>query len=249
MAGTSFKGPIQFGPEVNSKLYPYRSGIGMFDSAEFFTFFDDFVETEESNELGSKGWSSTTGDGGYTIVNGDAHGGTLVISSDGANEGQSFYLPKCIKLTGKKFFMEVRVKATDVDDCDIQFGLTDLSASTNPEDLWDTSNADGAAGGVLDGAATVGLVYDKGNTGPVTETGSISLADNTFAVLGLAYNGSTDPVDNSLKLYVNGVESAAAGTNAQIPETVVLAPFFGARTGSAASDVITFDYFRFSVER
>lgn len=247
---TSFKGPITFGPETNSKVYPYRTGIGMFSSAEWFTFFDDFIATEESNELSANGWLSTTGDTGYTIVNGDTHSGSIVISSDGANEGQSFYLPKCIQLASKKFFMEVRVKCTDADDCDVQFGLTDLSASTNPEDMWDTSNADGVACGVLDGSASLIMVYDKGNAGPVTETASSGvLADDTFAVLGLSYNGGATPGDSSLKLFKDGTEVAAAQTEAQIPESVVLAPFFGARTGSASSDNITFDYFRFSVQR
>ena len=247
---TSFKGPITFGPEINSKLYPYRAGIGMFPSAEFFTFFDDFIASEETNELTYGGWLSTTGDAGYTIANGDAHGGEIVISSDGTTEGQSFYLPKCIKLTGKKFFMEVRVKTTDADDTDVKFGLTDLSASTNPEDLWDTSNADGIACGVTDGSAALTIVYDKNNGGPVTDTAASGvLADATYAVLGLWYNGGTTPGDSSLKLFKDGVEVVAATTEAQIPEDVVLAPFFGARTGGDATHTVNFDYFRFSVER
>ena len=129
---------------ARDKNYPYQTGMGMFNSREWVTFFDDFISGEAANELNYNGWLST-GDTGYTVANGDAHGGEIVISSDGTSEGQSFYLPKCIKLTGKKFFMEVRVKTTDADDTDVQFGLSDLSATSTPEDMWDTSNADGIA--------------------------------------------------------------------------------------------------------
>jgi hypothetical protein len=145
--------------------------------------------------------------------------------------------------------MEVRVQSSAADDTDVQFGLSDLVDTTNPEDLWDTSTADGIAAGVLNGSATPDLVYDKDNTGPITETGSIALADDTYAVLAISYNGSTDPVDGSVKFYVDGVESASADTNAQIPEDVLLAPFFGARTGDSASNTVTFDYFRLSIQR
>jgi len=245
---TGFKGPIVFGPETNQKRYPYRTGCGMFPSAEWFTFFDDFLGAEESDSLSHGGWLTIT-DTGKTLVNGDTHAGSVVISSDGASEGIGFYLPKCIQLASKKFFMEVRVKTDDADDTDVQFGLSDLSATSDPEDLWDTSNADGIAAGVLDGDATVVLVYDKNNGGPVTETGTIDLANDTFATLAIAYDGGATPGDSSLRLYVNGQEAAAAATEAQVPEDVVLAPFFAARTGGDANHTITFDYFRFSVER
>jgi len=243
---TSFKGPITYGADVNRRNYEYRTGTGMFSTAEYITYFNDFLDVETSNAL--LGLQTIT-DAGLTLVNSGEHGGGVTMSSDGTTEGLVFYLPKCIQLGGKKFFMEVRVKTADADDTDVQFGLTDLSATTNPEDLWDTSNADGIAAGVLDGSALFKLVYDKDNAGPTTETSTASLADDTFTTLAISYNGASDPSNGSVKMYADGIEVASADTNAKIPEDVLLAPFFGARTGGDASHTITFDYFRFTVER
>lgn len=234
---------------ARDRNYPYQTGMGMINSREWIVHFDDFIGSEASDELNYGGYL-TLQDAGETLVNADEHGGAVTISSDGTSEGIGFYLPKCIKLTGKKFFMEVRAKTADADDTDLVFGLSDLSATSDPEDLWDTSNADGIACGVFDGSAALKLIYDKDNTGPVTETSTVAtLSDATYATLAISYNGATDPGNNAVQFWKDGVLAGAAGTNAQIPEDVVLAPFFAFRTGGDAAHTGTFDYFRWAVER
>jgi hypothetical protein len=232
MAGTSFKGPILHGPETSRLLYPYRTGKGMIPSAEWFVFHDDFEGIVTSNVPDR--WSAAIIDTGCTITNADLAAGALLFDSDADNEGAACYLEKCVALNGKKFFMECRVKV-------------------NPEDIWTTASTDYIAFGTLDSAEAV-LTYDKNNGGTVTETSSDStaatLADDTYATLAIAYNGASTLADGSLKAYVNGVETAAALTEAQVPDDVVLAPFIGMLAGHATTaDVAHVDYVRFALER
>jgi type 1 fimbria pilin len=249
MAGTAFKESILHAR--NSNTYKYRSGMGMFPSSEWVVFFDDFCQDVASNK--PINWDAAIIDTGATIVSSAEHGGGLTVASDGTAEGVSIYLPKCVQLSGKKFFMEARVWTVDADDTDLQIGLSDLVATTDPEDMWDTSNTDGIAFGVLDGDATPVLVYDKNNVGPVTNTPSgtsFDLADSTWHTLGLYYNGATTASSGGyLAAYVDGNLAVSAATVAQIPEDVALAPFFGARTGGDAAHTMKIDYFRFAIQR
>lgn len=244
---TGFTEPLVHSRNVS---YPYRHGLGMANSAEWIVFFDDFLNATASNA--PTGWTAII-DTGATAVDGAEEGGVIDISSDGADEGVGLYLPKSIKLTGKKFFMEVRVKCEDADDNIIAFGLSDLVATTNPEDLYDTSNADGVVfGTVTDGDATPKLVYDKNNGGPVTETPTgtgFDLADATWHTLAIYYNGSTSPGNGALAAYVDGNLATSAQTEAQIPDDVVLAPFVAALVEDDATDIINIDYVRFALER
>ena len=232
-------------------LWPYRSGMGMINSAEWIVFFDDFVGSVASNV--PDGWGAAIIDTGATITSyASATGGVIRVTSDAASEGVSIYLPKSIKLTGKKFFMEVRVRTGDADDTDLRFGLSDLSATSDPEDMWDTSNADMLNFGVSDGDATPTLIYDKDNGGPVTDTASgttYDLADATWVTLGLYYNGATTDSQKVARGYVDGQLAITAATNAQVPEDVILAPFVGARGGDGGVGTIDIDYFRFAIER
>lgn len=246
-----FNEPFVWSPKSNQATYAYRGGKGMFNSAEWHVFFDDFNGAVTSNV--PNGWAGAIIDVGCTITNAGLHGGVLLFDSDAANEGASCYLNKCIKLAGKKFFMEARVKMEDVSAMTFQMGLTDVAATTNPEDLWTTTAADGIAFGNLD-AATVSLVYDKNNGGPVTatldDTTKGTLADDTWAVLAIAYDGAATPNDGSLTAWVNGYQVAKAETEAQVPEDVELAPFIGMLAGHATTaDVAHVDYVRFAIER
>lgn len=247
---TGFTESILHGPRSKQSGYAYRSGMGMISSAEWCVFFDDFTQVTASNA--PTGWTAII-DTGATAVAGDDLGGTIDISSDGVDEGVGLYLPKSIKLAGKKFFMEVRVKVEDADDNIVAFGLSDLVATTDPEDLYDTSNADGIAfGTTVDGDATPVLVHDKNNGGPVTVTPTgttFDLSDATWHTLAIAYNGATTPTDGSLTAYVDGQLAASATTEAQVPEDVELAPFVAALVEDDATDIITIDYVRFSIQR
>lgn len=227
------------------KPYSYRSRIGLVPSTEWNVFFDDFNKAVATNV--PTGWAAAVIDVGATVVASTTAGvnGELVFDSDGTTEGSAIYMPKTIQLTaGKKFMMEIRFKTEAAADTDVQFGLSDLTATTNPEDLWTTTAANVIAFGVLDGDATVGLLSDKSNGGTSVQLGSIDLVNDTWHTLAILYDGI------GLKAYVDGQLALTwASASTTIPTGVALAPFVGFRNGSTVDNEGYIDYFRFAQER
>lgn len=228
--------------------YPYRTGMGMMGSAEFAVLMDDFVEPVTTNL--PFGWKAVVIDVGATVVMNTTAGslgasGVLVFDSDGAAEGSCFYGEKGIQLTsGKKFFMELRFQTEAADDTDVQFGLSDLTAVVNPEDIWTTAAANVVAFGVLDGSATVGMLSDAANGGTSVQAGTKDLTSSAWHTLGIYYNGS------GLQGFVDGQLALTwSGAAATIPTGVALAPFVGFRNGSSANNEGYCDYVRFALER
>lgn len=230
-------------------VYPYRAGTGMISSAEWLVFFDDFVNVVTSNV--PAGWTAAIIDTGATVTADTtattSANGVIALFDATASEGASIYLPKAVQLiTGKKFFLEARVRTDDITDNAIQIGLTDLTAVVNPEDLWTTTAANLVAFGILDGSATTVMLSDKANSGTVVQTGSRAIAANTWTVLGIGWDG------NKLRGYVNGKESLtwSGALSTTIPTATALSPFIGALNGNGAgSNVNLVDYFRFVAER
>lgn len=250
-SGATFNEPVVHGKNMYRK-YLYRYGVGMMPSAEYYVFHDDFLPFIPSTAITNGpvantpwGWQAAIIDTGATVAVDTTAGhatGALYFDSDGATEGASIYLPKGVQLTsGKKFFMEVRVKTEVADDSDVQFGLSDLTATSNPEDLWTTTAASLVAFGTLDGSATVKMLADASNTGTSVQTGTIALSNNTWHILGIGYDGT------SLTGWVDGEK--AITWSGVIPTGVALAPFFGWRNGSAATTEGQLDYFRFAIQR
>lgn len=247
MAGGSAQGP-----------YAYRTGIGMVPSTEWSVFFDDFYSFVVSTAITNGpvantpwGWQSAIIDTGSTAVVDTTAAlgatGVLQLSDATVSEGVAIYGTKTLQLTaGKRFMMEMRVRTTDVTDNAIQFGLSDLTATTNPEDLWTTTAASVVSFGILDGAATAGMLSDKSNSGTVVQAGTRSMVVNTWHVLAIHYDGI------GLRGYVDGklslLWSGAAATT--IPTGIGLAPFFGTLNGDGAGAASNyFDYIRWAVER
>lgn len=246
MAKSGFSGPLVHGPKVSG--YQYRKGIGMVPAAEWFVEHDDFTRLITTNV--PAGWTAAVIDTGATLVASTTAGslgatGGALIASDGTSEGVAIYLPKGVQLTsGKKFMMEVRVQTSLAAETDVQFGLSDLTATTNPEDLWTTTAANLVAFGTLAGAAATKMLSDKANSGSTAETGTLSLSDATWHTLAILFDGT------NLSGYVDGAKSLTwAQAAATIPTGVALAPFIGARTGATAGNVTTFDYVRIAIER
>lgn len=244
--GVGLSESIVHAPVSNQGKYPYRSGMGMINSAEWVVYFDDFVNVLATNV--PDGWAAAVIDTGATVVTStiatDATG-ILLFDSDGATEGAAIYLPKCLNLTsGKRFFMECRVLTENADDTDVQFGLSDLTATTNPEDLWTTTAANLVTFGVLDGDATVKMLSDAGNGGTSAQTGTIDLSDSTWHTLAISYK------NDKLQGWVDGQLALTwSGAAATVPTGVLLAPFIGTRNGSAATHEQKVDYVRFVLER
>ena len=223
----------------------------IFPSAEFSVFFDDFFGAPASNAIVGATTIIDTG-GTLTAAATDAVGytGAVVITSDGATEGAANYWPKGIQLgLNKKFFLEVRAYTVDADDTDVQFGLSDVTAATNPEDLWTTTAANLIAFGVLDGDATVTMLCDKDNSGSTAQLGSVDLQDATWHVLAIEVGGSAASSSMWCKGYVDGQLVLTWAGETTIPDDLVLAPFIAARTGADAGHFVYFDYIRWSLER
>lgn len=242
---TGFTPSLVHSPRGYYGPYQYRAGMGLVPSAEFDVFHDDFNRVVASNL--PSGWTAAIIDTGATLVADTTvgHSSSLLFNSDGGSEGVSIYLPKSIQLTsGKKFFMEIRFKTETADDTDVQFGLTDLTATTNPEDLWTTTAANVVAFGVLDGSAVTGMLSDASNGGTTVQAGTRSLSNNTWHTLAIWYTGV------QLKGFVDGKLSLTwSGAASTIPTGTALAPFVGFRNGSAATNEGQIDYFRYVSER
>ena len=233
---------IVHGTRSTNEGYKYRTGMGMMPSAEFCVIHDDFTGTITTNA--PTGWTAII-DTGATIVADATAGsatGVLYFDSDGTTEGAAIYLPEVIQLvSGKKFFMEMRFKTEIADDSDVQFGLSSVTATTNPEDLWTTASDDVLAFGVLDGSATTKLLADLANAGTAAITGTLSLTSATWHTLGIYFDGTR------AYGYVDGQLSASTTTT--VPVGVTLAPFIGFRNGSAATTEGQCDYIRIVQER
>jgi len=244
----SATGPIRQGPISTGRAYPYRSHMGMMNSAEFLVIHDDFEKVITTNV--PSGWTAAIIDTGATLVASTTAGslgatGGALIASDGTSEGVAIYLPRAVQLTvGKKFVLEARVQTSIAAETDVQIGLSVLTATTNPEDLWTTTSASLIAFGTLAGSATTTMLADAANSGTAAQAGTRALSNTTWHTLAIAYDGS------KLRGYVDGKESLTwSGAAATVPTGIALAPFLGARTGATAGNVTTFDYFRVMIER
>lgn len=260
MAGTSFKGPLKHSLQSPAHPYAYRGGKGMVPSAEWVVFFDDFLGPEAAGAAGFAaaedvpfGWGGIIVDTGGTLVKSSTEtGGVVVLTSDGATEGVSVYMDVAIQVDSRPFYMEARVRCSDTDDQDLQIGLTDLTAVTNPEDLWTTASADVIAWGLLDGDATPAMLCDKNNSGSTIERPSstdFDLTDQAWHILAFEVGGTDTNATKWVKGYVDGQLAHTWSTETTIPDDVNLAPFFGARTGADPAHNAWVDYVKFSYKR
>lgn len=237
---------IAFAPAAG-QLYRYRQGMGMIPSAEWQVFMEDFTSTWSTNV--PLGWAAAIIDTGATIVADTTVGypTSALFDSDDAGEGAAIYGTKYIQLTAnKRFFMECRFQTEVAADTTVQFGLSAVTATTNPEDLWTTTATDVVAFGILTGDATTTMLSDKDNSGATAELGLIDLEDATWHILAIYFDGT------NLHGFVDGrwslQWSQAAATT--IPTGVVLAPFVGflnGTTGGAQEGHC--DYIRWVLER
>jgi hypothetical protein len=239
---------IVHAPRSQANANWYRSGLGMFGSAEFQATMDDFTGPVATNV--PFGWAAAIIDtGGTTTTSTTAAtgaNGVLVLADATLSEGAAFYGARGLQLTaGKRAFVEVRFQTDDVTDNAVQFGLTDLTATTNPEDLWTTTAANLVAFGLLDGLATPQMLADKSNSGSTAEAGTISVVASTWTTMAIYYDGV------NLFGFVNGNQALKwSQASTTIPTGVALAPFVGHINGNGAGgNVVLFDYIRWSFER
>ena len=251
MPTSGFQENLVHSPLSVNRPYAYRSGCGIIPSGEYSVFFDDFYLSPSTNALpGTTAVIDTSATITAAETDAISYNGAIVITGISTTEGAALYWPKGIQLgLGKKFFMETRVYTIDADDTDVQFGLSDVTASTNPEDLWLTAAANVISFGVIDGDATVKMLCDKDNAGTSASTGDVDLSDTTWHVLAIEVGGTAAAGNMWCKGYVDGQLAETWGTETSIPDDIALAPFLGARCGSSTSNLVYFDYLRWSLER
>lgn len=237
---------VAFAPAAG-QLYRYRQGMGMIPSAEWQVFMEDFTSTWSTNV--PLGWVGTVIDTGATVVADTTVGypTCALFDSDGTDEGACIYGTKYLQLTAeKRFFMECRFQTEVAADTTVQFGLSAVTATTNPEDIWTTTSTDLVTFGILTGSALTSMLCDYGNSGSTAEAGVLSLSDATWHTLAIYFDGYY------IYGFVDGVFSqkwaqAAATT---IPIGVVLAPFVGFLNGTTgAAQEGHCDYVRWVLER
>lgn len=255
--GIGVSGSIVHAPASLQGPYSYRSGMGMVPSAEWDVFFDDFHQFVVGTSITNGPVANTPWSWQGAIIDTGATAAVLTTATVGANgvlnlsdatvsEGTAVYGTKTIQLiAGKRFMMETRVRTSDVTDNALLFGLSGLTATTNPEDLWTTTADDVVAVGILDGAATVGMLIDTGNGGTSRVEGTRSMVVNTWHTLAFYYNGV------NISCYVDGKLSLTwTGASTTLPTAIALAPFIGVLNGDGAGAATNyFDYVRWSSER
>lgn len=240
---------IVHAPVSAQGAYPYRSGTGIMASAEWNTFHDDFAKLVTSNA--PVGWSSileTTGTWATSTTATVGANGVLAGTHATASNGVAIYLPRSVQLiTGKKFFMEVRLRTDDVTDNQVQIGLFDQTSVATADAPFTTTAANLVAFGILDGSATVRMLCDKSNSGSTAETGTRSLLVDTWHTLAIAYDGVS-----TIRGYVDGnlAETWSQAFATTVPTAVALSPFVAMDNGNGAGgNNILVDYVRFSSQR
>lgn len=185
-----------------------------------YEIFDDFLlgprvsAGAEASYCGYRGFADTGG----LIADGGEIGGTLVLSSDGDNEGASFRTqcaPFQISRNHGKLWFEARVKSSLIDDTKhgIFIGLMADVALTATSPIT-------AAGAIAD-VNLVGFhrlegdgdrfdtVYKAdGVTQVSVQADAVTIVADTYVKLGMVYN----PKDFSLTFYSNGVKLATTYT-------------------------------------
>lgn len=255
--GTSFGSPLT--ESRRGSKYGYRHRMGLVACAEFDVFHDDFhsfiIGTAITNgpvaQTPLNGWQGAIIDSGSTTtINTTATtgaNGVLKLTDVNASEGVAIYSNKSFQLiSGKRFFIEARVRTDDVTDNELQIGLDDQTATTNPEDLWTTTAANLVTFGLLDGSAYPQMLVDKSNGGTSVQTQTIKpMVADTWHILAIGYDGAaiTGWIDGDLVMTWSGASST-------IPTATALGIHFGARNGDGAGgNIELFDYIRVVSER
>lgn len=241
--------------------YAYRIGTSMVPSAEYLVKFDDFdlnlipttaITNGEVANTPSTGWQGAIIDSGATVaVNTTATlgaNGVLTFADASTSEGAAIYGQKSLQLiSGKKFWMECRLRTDDVTDNNFVFGLSDLTATTNPEDLYSTTSDNLVAFGLGDGDSYPKMLSDKSNSGTSYQTQTVkTMVANTWHVLAISWDG------NKLRGYVDGKLAItwASATSTTVPLATAMAPFISHVNGNGGGGAVAIvDYIRWVSER
>lgn len=209
--------------------------MGLIDPSMYHVWFDDFDKYTAAD------WTITTteaGAGSATEAVSDADGGVLLITNDDADNDADFFQWASETYTftaGKKLFFKARVKVSDATQSDFVLGLQ--ITDTTPLDV-----TDGVFFQKDDGDANLDVHVEKDGTA-TSSTAVHTVVDDTWMVLGFAYNG-LDAVD----FFVDDARVATLAV-ANLPDDEELTISFGIQNGEAAAKTMSVDYILVAKER
>lgn len=214
--------------------------------------FDDFLNGPrvaagaENQYAGYGGGYRGFADTGGSAAEGGEIGGTIVLSSDGDNEGASFRTactPFQIARGQGKFWFEARIKTSDISDT--KHGIFVGLMADNVLTATSPITALGAIADVnivgfhrLEGDGDfMDTVYKADGVAQVTlQADAVSLTANTYVKVGMVFN----PTNNELWFYRNGVKLATiyslpAGLGTDFPNDVRLGLVIAVLNATASS--------------
>jgi hypothetical protein len=210
--------------------------------ADFVIVHEDFIREGASNVPDTMSFDIIKDASASAICEADQPNGVLLMSSaattnDDGNLVQS--LNEFVRPTaGKRFAMEVRVKASDADQADLFFGLAQRAA-TNPENTLAASNRIGFQ--VNDENASILLTSEAADIA-TTKDSEQDLADDTYRVLGLSYNGA-----GKLDFHID--QSPVGTIESNVPATELAIALFNLSGNNTGTHTARVDYVTVVVER
>ena len=211
---------------------------------------DDFVLAHASSGLVGAVWDVTAGGTSPTVTLDNAEvGGAVKLVAGTADDdvARLFAVNNPMVLdssSGRKIWMEARLKLSDVDASGFFFGIAgNGTAATVDTSILAGGLADGVGWQILDGqaAVTFASITAVGDDETVTQS-STSAADGTYVILSIYYDGS------ECHFYINGVLSHSSGSNLPADGTLICPHIeFIQQTGD--SDSLHVDYVNYCMER
>lgn len=206
---------------------------------DYVYFMDDFLNIGLDANTPFR-WTVISDTGASASIEADTIGGRLVLAPDGNedNEGSSIQGNEIWAVAvGRYLWLETRVKLTDADDMDFNFGFTENFA-TNPEAMRTSSNR--IVFEVVEGDASIQCITEASDSATTTDS-QVDAGDDTFVTLGIRCIGT-----GVVEFYVNRVLKATHTTN--IP-TANLAIGAYSLCGTTSVDASTYDYIMAAMTR
>ena len=227
-APTRFPGGLTTA-NANSTLGMY----GLPDPTGWHEYFDDF-DTYVAGD-----WTiTTTGTG--TVALTDVNGGAILITNSAADNDAVFMQKKgesFLMQSGKPAFFKARFKVSEATQSDFVMGIQ--VADTTPLDA-----TDGIYFVKADGSSAVSAVCRKDASTGSTSLAALTLADDTFVVLGWYYDGKSEVV-----VFVDDVKIGTLDASATYLPDTELTVSFGVQNGEAVAKSMTLDYAFAAVKR
>lgn len=234
-SGSSISGPLREAGGNGGRKY--LEGMPLTNDPDYVVEMIDFVK---ASDFDANDWTITTTEATGTateVVSTGVENGVLTITN-GTSDADKDSLQRTIEAyklnSGKKLFMEMRLKVSDADDVEFMAGLA--ITDTTPLDASDRINFR-----IDEGDASIKCQNAKDSTETETDSG-VDAADDTYVKLGILCDGTS-----SIKFYVNRNEVASHSTN--IPDDEELCLTLYIENGAAAADSLTVDYIMICKER